>query len=313
MIYFLYGEDDFRIRQRLAELRSGLLKTDANLDIQIKEAAGLTAVDLNSLVMTQSLLSISKLIVINQPIEGGTDDLRSGLVELLGRPLPEGVVLVLVERQPDQRTKLFKLLNKFMAEAYPLLRVPEVKKWLQNQASARGVRIDDAAAGILVENFGDDLWRMSHELNKLSTFTANQPITVATVNQLTPRSLTDNIFATIEALAKKNLSLANQLINRQLLLGMAEQQLIAMIAYQFRNIVLIRAWLDQGIKPTDLAAKTGLHPYVVQKTAELSRRSSISELARVFYLLQRVDTAIKTGKTPPRVGLDILTAQVVSA
>ncbi|MFA5270029.1 MAG: DNA polymerase III subunit delta [Patescibacteria group bacterium] len=313
MIYFLYGEDDFRIRQRLAELRAGLLKTDANLDIQIKDAADLTAADLSSLVMTQSLLSISKLIVINQPIEDGADDLRNGLVELLGRPLPEGVVLVLIERQPDQRTKLFKLLNKFMAEAYPLLRAPEAKKWLQDRARAQGVPIDDAATSILVESFSDDLWRMSSELNKLSTFTANQPITKSTVDQLTPRTLTDNIFATIEALARKNFSLSNQLINRQLLLGMAEQQLIAMIAYQFRNIVLIRAWLDQGIKPADLAAKTGLHPYVVQKTTELSRRFSISELAKVFYLLQRVDAAIKTGKTPPRVGLDILTAQVVSA
>jgi len=313
MIYFFYGEDDFRIKQRLAELRAGLFNTDANLDVQIKDAAGLTASELNSLVMTQSLLSMSKLIVINQPIADGSDQLRAGLIELLGRPLPEGVVLVLIEQQPDQRTKLFKLLAKFIVEPYPLLRAPEAKRWLKDRAQSRGARIDEAAIATLVESFGDDLWRMSSELDKLSAFANGQPIAKATVDQLTPRSLTDNIFATIEALARKNLSLANQLINRQLLLGMPEQQLISMVAYQFRNIVLIRAWLDQGAKVSELAAKTQLHPYVVQKTTELSRRFSMSELARVFYLLQRVDVAIKTGKTPPRVGLDILTAQVVSA
>jgi DNA polymerase-3 subunit delta len=312
MIYFFYGEDDFRIKQRLAELRAGLCKTDINLDVQSRDAADLTVAELSSLVMTQSLLSASKLIVINQPITNSADSLRDGLVELLTHPTPEGVVLVFIESQPDQRTKLFKLLNKFIVEAYPLLRMPEAKRWLQDRARAQGVELDAAAAAALVENFGDDLWRMSSELNKLATFTDGKLIVKATIDQLTPRSLTDNIFSTIEALAKKNLALANQLINHQLLLGMPEQQLIAMIAYQFRNIVLIRAWLDQGVKPSDLAAKTGLHPYVVQKTAELSRRFSISELAKVFYLLQRVDTAIKTGKTPPRVGLDILTAQVVS-
>lgn len=313
MIYFLYGEDDFRIKQRLDSLRIGLLKTDANLDIQIRDAANLSAADLNDLVMTQSLLSNSKMIVINHPIEEGAEGFRNGLISLLANPLPAGVVLVLVEPQPDQRAKLFKLLNKFIAEAYPLLKVPEARKWLQDRAKSDGIKLDVAAVNLLADNFGDDLWRMSSELDKLSTFARGALIDKSTIDLLTPRALADNIFATIEALAKKNFALANQLINRQLLLGMAEQQLIAMIAYQFRNIVLLRAWLDKGVKPGELAAKTQLHPYVVQKTAEISRQFSILELAKVFHLLQRVDAAIKTGKTPPRVGLDILTAQVVSA
>ncbi|MBN2585549.1 DNA polymerase III subunit delta [Patescibacteria group bacterium] len=313
MIYFLYGEDDFRIKRRLIELRTGLFKTDANLDFQIKEAANLTAADLNSLVMTQSLLSASKLIVVSQPIKDSSEDLRKGLTELLARPVPDGVVLVFIETQPDQRTKLFKLLNKFVAESYPLLRVPEAKRWLQEQAQKRGVKIDITAVSMLAEDFSDDLWRMSSELDKLATFTGNKLITSDSIEQLTPRPLTDNIFLTIEALAKKNFALANKLINRQLLLGMAEQQLIAMIAYQFRNIVLIRAWLDQGVKPSELPTKTQLHPYVVQKTTELSRQFSISDLSKIFYLLQRVDAAIKKGITPPRVGLDILTAQLVNA
>jgi len=181
------------------------------------------------------------------------------------------------------------------------------------QAQVRGARVGAAAASALAGNFGDDLWRMSSELDKLIIFANGAPITKATVDQLIPIPLSDNIFATIEALAKKNFALSNQLINRELQLGMAEQQLIAMIAYQFRNIVLIRAWLDAGVRASELPAKTQLHPYVVQKTTELSRQFSLMELARIFYLLQRVDTAIKRGVTPPRVGLDILTAQVISA
>ena len=313
MVYFFYGEDDFRITQRLSALRAGLLATDANLDVVDRSAEGVTATELCSLVLTQSLLSNSKLIVINQPIENGTEEFRDGLVKLLAQPLPEGVVLVLIERQPDQRTKLFKLLNKFIAESYHPLKAPEAKQWLRQQAKARGANISPEAVDELVSSFGHDLWRMNNELNKLELFVSGGEIDRSVVDLLTPRPLTDNIFLAVEALAKKNFALSNQLINRQLILGMSEQQLLAMIAYQFRNIVMIRGWIDRGVKLTDLPAKAQLHPYVVQKTAELARRFSVPELAKVFYLLQRVDAAIKTGKTPPRVGLDILTAQIVSA
>jgi DNA polymerase III subunit delta len=313
MVYFFYGEDDFRISQRLTALRAGLLKSDPNLDVVNRDASNLTSAELANLVMTQSLLSSSKLIIINRPFEDDAEGMREGLAKLLAQPLPEGVVLVLIDSQPDQRTKLFKLLNKFIAEPYHSLKAPEAKQWLAQQAKAQGININTEAATTLANSFGNDLWRMSNELNKLELFAGGRLIDQSTVDLLTPRPLADNIFLAIEALAKKNFAVANQLINRQLILGMPEQQLLAMIAYQFRNIVLIRGWLDRGTKLADLAAKTQLHPYVVQKTAELARRFSIPELAKVFYLLQRVDAAIKTGKTPPRVGLDILTAQIVSA
>ena len=313
MIYFFYGEDDFRIRQRIAELRAGLTKTDNNIDVQIRSATKLTRADLADLSLAQSLLSRSKLVVIYSPIEEGSEDFRLALSELLSAPLPEGVVLILVEPRPDQRTKLFKALNKFIVEHYPPLKGAEARKWVQAQTQLRGADLSTEAISMLVDSFGDDLWRMSSELDKLSLFSAGQTIGKAEIDQLVPRPLTDDIFATIEALAKKNFALANQLINRQLALGMPEQQLLSMIAYQFRNIVALRAWLDKGTKISDLASKAQLHPYVVQKTSELARRFSILELAKIFHLLQRVDAAIKTGKTPPRVGLDILTAQVVNA
>lgn len=313
MIYFFYGEDDFRIKQRLNELKAGLQQADANLDVQIRPAAELRLADLQNLTVTQSLLTQSQLIVVQEPISAGSEELREDLLTWLDQPLPDEVTLVFTERQPDQRTKLFRRLNQFMAEAYPPLRAPEANRWLQQQAARRGVKIEAAAATLLTDSFSDDLWRMSQELDKLALFSAGRPIDKKMVDELVPRPLTDDIFATIEALARKNLASANQLINRQLILGMPEQQLLAMIAYQFRNLVLIKSWLDRGTKASDLAAKTQLHPYVVQKTTELARRFSLSELARIFYLLQRVDSAIKKGLTTPRVGLDILTAQVVSA
>lgn len=313
MIYFFYGEDDFRLKQRLNELKGGLLKADPNLDVQARSAAELRLPDLHNLVLTQSLLTRSKLIVVEDPISAGSEEFRDELLDWLPSSLPEGVVLVFIERQPDQRTKLFKQLSKFVVGAYPRLREAEARQWLEREADRRGAKIDAEAVTFLADTFNDDLWRMTAELNKLTLFSSGQLINKKMVDEIVPQTLTDDIFATIEALAKKNFALANKLINRQLLLGMAEQQLLAMIAYQFRNLVLIKSWLTKGTKVSALSSATQLHPYVVQKTTAWAQRFSLPELARIFYLLQRVDSAIKKGLTPPRVGLDILTAQVVSA
>ncbi len=164
----------------------------------------------------------------------------------------------------------------------------------------------------MLRDFSNDLWRLSKETEKLAMFSPGQIVDKNTVEKVVPQILNDNIFATIDALAKRNAKLANKLINTQLSLGMNEQQLLTMIAYQFRNMVLIKSLTEQGIGEGRLASVSKLHPYVVQKTRVFIKDFSAAKLSKVFSILHKVDVAIKTGKTPPQVGLDILTAQVMS-
>lgn len=316
MIYFLYGTDSFRLHQRVRELKDALISASPSLDYQRLDASNLTTSDFTSAILSQSLLASQKLVIIDNLISRGSDELKESMKAWLEGPdpLPDEVVVVFQEvDEPDKRTRLFKLLSGFRAEHYEPLKLSAAQNWLSSRVDKLGLKLSADVSAALVENFSGDLWRLDQELQKLFWFSGGKTIDKVVMEQLVPHQLNDNIFQTIDALANQDLRLANRLINSQLALGANEQQLLAMIAYQFRNIILVTALTHQGIPFSNLAAKSQLHPYVVKKTAAFAKNFSLEQLSRVFQILHRVDTAIKNGKTPPGVGLDILTAQIVSS
>jgi len=216
-------------------------------------------------------------------------------------------------KDPDKRLKLFKILNKYLTEQYELLRPHQAREWLNNRTKELNMVLSSEASNSLLGDFSQDLWRLNNELNKLASFANKQIITEDMVKALVPQTINDNIFQTIDALAKRNIKLANRLIFNQLAFGTSEQQLLAMVAYQFRNIALLKELAGKGVRTADLAKVGRLHPYVAQKTIGFAHSFSKPKLVKIFWVLNKIDMAIKTGKTPPKAGLDILVAQIASS
>jgi len=214
------------------------------------------------------------------------------------------------DASPDQRTTIFKSLNKLLVEQYPLVTNFQARQWLTNRALGLQLKLTPDASSCLLKDFNGDLWRLDNELNKLSAYANGKAVDGALVRELVPSLLTDNIFQMIDALAQKKLALANKLMNRQLAFGTNEQQLITMFAYQFRNLALVTDLMRQGISRDKLVNISGLHPYVLQKTLGMTQGFTTSNLNKIFQWLRRIDVAAKQGKISPELGLDILTAQI---
>ncbi len=314
MIYFLHGLDNFRLNARIKELYIGAKGNDDNFDYTHLIAPNFMGKDFINAVNSVSLLTPNKMVVIEDVVSLGDKDLQSKILDYLKDQHQEDCLLVFKEnKDPDKRLKLFKVLNKYLVEEYSLLRPHQAREWLKEKSKKLDVNISVEASSILLGDFSQDLWRLSNELDKLASFANKQTITEDMVKALVPQAVNDNIFQTIDALAKRNIKLANRLIFNQLFLGTSEQQLLAMVAYQFRNITLLKALVAKGIRTADLAKVARLHPYVAQKTIGFAQSFSKTQLARIFLILNKIDRAIKTGKTPPRAGLDILVAQIASS
>jgi DNA polymerase III, delta subunit. len=81
--------------------------------------------------------------------------------------------------------------------------------------------------------------------------------------------------------------------------------LLAMVASQFKNLVLVKsAGTGAG------AARLGIHPYVFGKTVALARRFGLDELKDIYRKICQADFDIKTGKISPEAGLDLLIADI---
>jgi DNA polymerase-3 subunit delta len=311
MIYFFYGQDTYRLQARVKELYAGLLIGSPNLERKTLSATDLLFTDFIEELSAMSMFTNQKLIIIENLIKEGDEELHAKIVKWLDSPLPDGVVVVFKESDiPDRRLAIFKALNKLLVEQYPPLTSFQTRNWLMGRALELKLKLSPNAASHLLKDFNGDLWRLSSELNKLSAYADGAEVTEKMVCDLAPGLFTDRIFEVIDALAQKKLALANKLINQQISFGTNEQRLIAMFAYQFRNLALVTDLMHQGISQDKLLSTSGLHPYVLQKTLGMTRGFTTSNLSKIFQWLRRIDMATKQGKISPEVGIDILTAQI---
>lgn len=310
-MYLLYGSDQFRLRQRIRELIFASSSDGVGAEI---DGENLGIDQLNQILSAQSFLVATRPTVIHNLLNNGNSNSQRWFKEWLASGATSDARVIFVETElPKQASPWQPYLTQWQVEAYPPLVLSEVKQWLQSQVKIRGIQLNSLAVQKLITEFGNDLWRLSNELDKLAAFAApHQIIDVATLGGLVVPALPDNIFQAIDALASKNLALVNCLVNTQLAVGNSETELLTMMAYQFRNIALIKSLVDNKIAGEQIPTKTGLHPYVVKKSLVFARLFSWMQLQKIFFLLQKIDTAIKQGKTPPKAGLDVLIAQIVN-
>jgi len=314
MIYFFYGLDTFRLQARIKELRAGLLADSQGLDFKTLSAVNLLFTDFMRELSNQSLFFSQRLIVVEDLISNGPEELQTKIIAWLKVPMLDSTVVVFRENSlPDQRTTIFKALNKFLAEPYHPLTAFQARGWLSARANYLKIKLSPDASSSLLRDFNGDLWRLTSELDKLAAYADGRAIDGQMVRNLVSSPLMDNIFQVIDAFAQKKLALANRLINCQLAFGTSEQQLMAMLAYQFRTIALLTDLLHRGVNRDKLLGLSGLHPYVLQKTMGVIPGFSPLGLSKIFQWLRRIDVATKQGKLPPELGLDILAAQIANS
>jgi DNA polymerase-3 subunit delta len=83
-----------------------------------------------------------------------------------------------------------------------------------------------------------------------------------------------------------------------------------MIAYQFRNLLIIKE-LQDAKKPYALVVKkSGLHPFVAQKSYYLCNQFSFEKLKKIYLKIFQIDSDIKTGKIESETALDLLLAEI---
>ncbi|MFH0912393.1 MAG: DNA polymerase III subunit delta [Patescibacteria group bacterium] len=312
MIHLLYGPNDFQVRERIQQIFAEQKKLHPDLVLTRLPDEKTSLAQLQQALIGQSLLFSHRFIVGHNLLTGSGDDVRKGLARWLGGIAPE-LTLVLVEVElPPRKSEWTINLRQWQVEACLQLNATEIRDWLECQTTRRGVKMNMAMKQFLIANFGDDQWRLSQELDKLCLWSHEGVIDPDILEQVVVPNLPDNIFRAVDALAHKDLKAANRAINIQLAVGTSEAELLTMIAYQFRNIILVKSLRETGCPEPKIASRAGLHPYVAKKSMLFSQGFSWPQLRRIFYLLHKVDLAIKRSQTPSRIGLDILVAQVIS-
>lgn len=329
MIFFLYGHDDYRSRQKMNELKQKYVR-EVDLtgnSLVVINGETIDSAKLNENIAPSSLFVRRRMVVIEKIFANKRQDIFTDLTKILkgneGSNANDNIVIVWDEisgtdKELNRDKKiLFDYLLKQKAQEFEPLSNTKIATWIKEETEKRGGKISFSGANALAGLVGTDLWQISNEIDKLISYkqakenklldkNANVMIEPADVEEIVMGQFDENIFALTDAISQKNKALAVRLLEEQIQAGADEQRLFSMIVRQFRILLQIRAALDSSLTPRQMATQLKLHPFIVQKGITQVRNFSAQFLKKMYSHLAKIDYTNKTGRGDLRTMLDLL-------
>jgi DNA polymerase-3 subunit delta len=329
MIFFLYGEDTYRSRQKLKAIKEKFKTSDkSGVNLVVLDGEKTPIKNICQEILTIPFLYEKKLIIIEnlQKKRGGGQDEIIKLIEK--DKIPKSSIIVFWEGGDiPENTKIFNLLDRpKYAENFPLLTETKLTKWVEAETKNKKIKIEAPALKLLTSYVGSDLWQMANEIEKLTAYVKTKKekqdiITASDVDLLVKSKLDDNIFNLTDALGNKNKKLSLKLIGEQIKGGLSASHIFVMLIRQFRILLQIKELLQNEypfISPGDpaiqqkIARELGLHPYVVKKALSQSKNFKLEELKKIHEKLLSMDIKFKTTNLDPQLLLDLFVTQICS-
>jgi len=330
MIYFFYGPDTYRLREKVREITAKyVLKNPSgfNLDrFDLEEPEAWE--NFKNFLQSHSMFAEKKLAVAENLLTSSADTQEKAIEFLTNSNLAksqDSFVVVTQELWPAESKgknrgkkyhvkddKLWDFLTgkKVASEEFEILAGARLEKWLKNKVVQAEGKISESAVKKLAAYVGGDLWRQASELAKLLAYKNGELVSDRDVEELVRAKIEDDIFRAVDALAQRQKSAAFKLLRRQLAQGETEISLLGRLAYQFRNLLLLKEQIEKGVPFYQLGKKVAWHPFVLRKTFAQTQGFTFAGLKKIYARLGELDTQIKTGRLEAAAALDLLVGEI---
>jgi DNA polymerase III subunit delta len=298
MLYFLFGQDTFRSRAKLAAIKERFLKEKSIVSLRHLDCSTISFRDIQEELWAQSLFQEKKLLVLEHALQN--KELAEKLEENKNLLQDAFHIVIFFEQGDCPRNEFAKfLMQKATVQEFGMLTGAKLKSWIAQEFKRYNTPVTSEAVEFLVQAIGSDLWQMSQRVQQLVAFQGKEQVTQSNVAVFVQTKKDTHIFTTIEAVAKKDKKQALALLQEHIAQGAAPLYLLSMMAFQFRTLLEIKDLADKNMSPSRIATKAKLHPFVVQKGYRLSQGFTMQELVEVYGKLADIDKKAKTGRVIP--------------
>lgn len=215
-VYFFYGNEPYYI-DKLSEHFEQNVLTDEEKEFNYTLLYGkdITASDIVNNARQYPSFAEYRLTIVREAQE--VRDWEAMLM-YLKNPLPQSIVVICYKKEKiDARLKVFKEIEKtgLMFQSVKLYD-NQIPGWITDYAKSKGFTINGQAAMILTEFLGNNLMKITNEIDKLSIIMNQQKLTA-----ITPELIETNIgfskdynnFELINAIITGDILRANRIIN----------------------------------------------------------------------------------------------------
>jgi DNA polymerase-3 subunit delta len=313
MFKLYYGEDTFSIKEDISAIEKEFIaKEGSDINLSKLDGSNLNLGAFISNVNAAPFLGEKRLIIIkNLLIENSDKELKKKIASQLPS-IPESSDVLFVEfGLPDKREGLFKALDK-SSKYFPPFDDIKLRTWLLAEFKKEGIAISNPDIFKIAFAVGPDLWRLTNEVSKLSSWARSQKrdkIESGDVDKFIVQTDKFKIFDLTDSIARKDSRRSFQILNSFLESGEDEFMIFNMIIFQFRNMLIISD-LAKRVREHEIAKASGIHPFVVKKTLESLRNFSDSRLSEIYASLHEIDFKVKSGESDLGLSIAMLVADL---
>lgn len=303
MIYLIEGSDNYLQEETINRIiREQKATNKCCYDFDKYKEEILVLIDKES--RQETIFCEKKVVTIKNSIKELRKEKKSlDLFKKLNKE--EKTIVVFIEDKPvNKKDSIDRFVNKKYS-ASPL-KNSDLINWAQAKTKENNTEISFIDLQKLINYTGNDLWLLSNEIKKLSLYCKNRKINSNDIDLLVKSKIETDIFKAIEMTAKKQKRETFKTMYSHIEKGDAPLYLLSMINFQFRNLLLVKKSQQKSIHPKEL----DMHPYVFQKTLNVSSFFSLTELEKYYEEILRTEIKIKTGEIDPVVGLDLLLLKI---
>lgn len=305
-VYFLCGEESYFIDKICRHLEQSVVDESArDFNMTIMYGRDVDTSQVVNAAKRFPMMSDRQLVVVK---EAQNIKKLDGLLSYIDNPLSSTVLVISYKhKSPDKRTALYKRLSTSKNVAFmesKKLYDNKVPDWIAGYCKQKSFNIDTKAAMLMVEFLGNDLGKVSNELDKLMIRCENtRVISAENIAENIGVSKDFNNFELINALGKKDVLKVNRIIN-YFEANQKSHPIFVTIStlFGFFTSLLSYSFIPDKNNKQALARGMGINPFFVKDYVAATRLYSPRKVVEAISLLREFDMKAKgvnNAGTPP--------------
>ena len=305
-VYFYYGDEDYNIELELEKMSAKLNPDFKSMNFQVLENPEYSS--LITALRTPPMMFGDMLIVINSEDyflsnKNFFDDSELADIEDALKNNPESLNIVFVVRLPrnenkklDSRRKLYKILSKFNVKEFPTFKTyktDDIAAWIQTHAKSKGIKLQNDAVMLLIEQIGNNLREFNTELDKLKLIA--YPEKIVTKKMVEDICISNQDLFNFTELIMRGEKDKALLEFKKLLDKKHPLELLSAIQTMIRKWIIIKT-KSSSCSTMELSKLTGQHEFVVKQTLTKLKNTKLADLVKLKENLFEVEYKIKSAE-----------------
>ncbi len=296
-IYF--GEEDFLVQRAVKTKKEEFLKKNSQSSVEIFDGGENIVEDLLlSIGQGGGLFAKKKMVILRDVFNYDKVD-QEKILDFLKKKNNSlnDIELIISWRGKIKANKLLNFLKKNeQKQEFKKITLFETEKFIQDKLEGLN-EVESGAMKKLALLYGKNLWVLDRELEKLINFKSGEKITEDDLKEMSDGEVGVKIFDLVDAIGNQNKKRAYELLDSLFKKGEDGFYILSMMIFQIRNLSLVLDCQNKGIfNQQEIAQKTGLHPFVVQKALAQLSRFNVDRLKKIYKRALFLDINSKSGR-----------------